>query len=74
MNMDMSHMQSLSGHQFDMMFVDMMIPHHEGAVTMGCDAHAKAQKTEIKNFAKDVIRAQEKEISELQAWKGAMKM
>lgn len=74
MKMDMTHMQSLSGHQFDMMWVDMMIPHHEGAVLMSCDAHEKSARPEIRNFARNVVRAQEQEISELEAWKAAMKM
>lgn len=74
MNMDMSHLQSLQGHQFDMMFIDMMVPHHEGAITMSCDAHAKAEHAELKKFARDVIRAQEREISQLQQWKSSMKM
>lgn len=74
MNMDMSHMDALKGHQFDMMFIDMMIPHHEAAITMSCDAHARAQKPELKTFARDVIRAQEMEISQLQKWKSTMKM
>lgn len=74
MSMDMSHMQSLHGHQFDMMFVDMMIPHHEGAVAMSCEAHEKSSREAIRKFAKDVVRAQEREISDLSAWKQAMKM
>ena len=74
MNMDMSHMQSLTGHQFDMMFVDMMVPHHEGAITMSCDAHTRSTRDEIKKFARGVVRAQEKEISDLAAWKQSMAM
>jgi uncharacterized protein (DUF305 family) len=56
-----------------MMFVDMMIPHHEGAVAMSCDAHAKSSHAEIKTFARNVIRAQEKEISELEQWKASLR-
>ena len=74
MNMGMSHMQSLTGHQFDMMFVDMMVPHHEGAIAMSCDAHTRSTRDEIKKFARGVVRAQEKEISDLTAWKQSMAM
>lgn len=72
--MDMSHMEALSGHQFDMMFVDMMVPHHEGAVEMACEAHGRSTRDEIRQFARAVIRAQENEISDLAAWKQAMKV
>lgn len=74
MNMDMTHMKNMSGHQFDMMFIDMMIPHHEGAVAMSCDAHEKAQRDEVRKFARDVVRAQEQEISQMETWKSEMKM
>ncbi len=74
MNMDMSHMQTSSGHAFDMMFVDMMIPHHKGALEMSRDALQKAQRQELKDFAQETIDKQEKEIAELEAWKQSMGM
>ena len=74
MNMDMSHMQTSSGHDFDMMFVDMMIPHHRGAIEMARDALQKAQRQELKDFAQETIDKQEKEIAELEAWKKSMGM
>ncbi|HEY5610075.1 MAG TPA: DUF305 domain-containing protein [Thermoanaerobaculia bacterium] len=69
MEMDMTHVQSLSGAPFDRMFVDMMIPHHEGAVLMSCDALERSTREELRSFARDVIRKQEREISDLSAWK-----
>jgi uncharacterized protein (DUF305 family) len=72
MNMDMSHMQTTSGHAFDMMFVDMMIPHHKGAIEMSRDALQKAQHQELKDFARETIAKQGKEIAELEAWKKSM--
>lgn len=72
MNMDMSHMQTMSGHQFDMMFFDMMIPHHRGAIEMSREALQKSQRPELKAFAQETIAKQEKEIAELGAWKKSM--
>ena len=74
MSMDMSHMQTSSGHAFDMMFVDMMIPHHKGAIEMSRDALQKAQRQELKDFAQETIDKQGKEIAELEAWKKSMGM
>lgn len=68
MQMDMGHMQSLRGAEFDRMFADMMIPHHEGAVAMSCDAVERSSRQELRDFAREVIRKQEHEISELSAW------
>lgn len=71
MNMDMSHMQSMSGAALDLMFIDMMIPHHQGALDMGRDALAKAEHPELKAFAQKVIDAQTMEIDQMQKWKKA---
>lgn len=69
--LDVSQMQTLSGREFDVMFVDMMISHHEKAVTMSCEAHEQSQRQEIRKFARDVIRTQEAQISAMQEWKSA---
>lgn len=55
--------------QYDQRFIDMMIPHHEGAVQMAMDAQQKAQHPEIKQLAQKIIDAQQKEIKQLQAWR-----
>ena len=43
----------------------MMIPHHEGAVTMGKAEIAKGKDPELKALAEDIITAQEREITEM---------
>ncbi len=70
-SMDMSHMQTMSGNALDMMFIDMMIPHHEGALAMGRDAVAKAEHTELKDLGRSMIESQQKEIDQMQKWKKA---
>lgn len=84
MNMDMSgnmadHMKQCQGMmkqhlgnadaQYDERFIDMMIPHHQGAINMAKDAQQKAQHPEIKKLAQKIIDAQQKEISQLKAWR-----
>lgn len=69
MNMDMSHMQTMSGNALDLMFIDMMIPHHQGALAMGQDALAKAEHPEVKALAQTMIDMQKKEIDQMQQWK-----
>ncbi len=68
--MDISpmHMEKLTGAAFDRMFVDMMIPHHEGAVTMARDALAKSQRQEVRALAQQIIDAQQGEIEMLKRW------
>jgi uncharacterized protein (DUF305 family) len=50
-------------------FIDMMIPHHEGAIAMAKDALKKTARPELKKLAQDIITAQEKEIAMLKEWR-----
>ncbi len=68
---NMAKMESASGAQFDLAFLNMMIPHHAGAVTMSKDALAKAEHSEIKRLAQRIIDEQQQEIGEMNNWKAA---
>ncbi|WP_033314602.1 DUF305 domain-containing protein [Streptomyces iakyrus] len=62
---DMDKLEKASGAEFDKMFLEMMVKHHEGAVEM-----AKTQKAEGKygpatKLADDVITAQTAEIEQM---------
>jgi uncharacterized protein (DUF305 family) len=67
--MNMDHMKSMSGNEFDMMFIDMMIPHHQGGVVMANEALQKAEHAEIKTLSQAIISAQNAEIKTMQSWK-----
>ena len=68
--MDISpmHMEKMTGAAFDKMFVDMMIPHHEGAVTMARDALARSRRPEIRALAQQIVDAQQREIEMMKRW------
>ena len=53
------------------MFIDMMIPHHQGAVAMANDALSKAEHAEVKALARKILDAQQKEIGMMTTWKAA---
>src|SRR3990167_6111908 len=55
--------------QYDERFIDMMIPHHEGAIMMSKDALKNANKPELKQLAQNIIDAQEKEIALMKQWR-----
>lgn len=69
--MDMTKMNAATGNEFDLMFIDMMTPHHVGAVVMAKEALIKAEHAEIKRLAQAIIAAQEKEIAQMGKWKGS---
>jgi uncharacterized protein (DUF305 family) len=62
-------MKAMSGKDFDLHFIDMMVPHHEGAIAMAKNALQKAEHAEIKKLANEIIRAQEAEITKMKEWK-----
>ncbi|WP_392482266.1 DUF305 domain-containing protein [Nostoc sp. C110] len=86
-NSQMGHMMEMSSDQmqtmmmsqdlgaadaeFDLRFINAMIPHHEGAVTMAKDALSKSKRPEIKKLAQEIVKAQEIEIKEMQQWRKA---
>lgn len=50
-------------------FIDMMIPHHEGAIRLAEDALKKSNRPELKKMAEEIIAAQKKEIATLEEWR-----
>ncbi len=67
--MDMKKLESLSGKDFDLEFINQMTPHHDGAVEMAKEALTKAEHAEIKTLSNQIIKAQEAEIKQMADWK-----
>lgn len=67
MNMDLGGVDD----QFDLRFLNAMIPHHESAVVMAKDALNKSKRSEIKQLAQEIVTSQEAEIKQMQQWKQA---
>ena len=57
--------------EFDIRFIDAMIPHHEGALVMAQDALAKSQREEIKQLAQGILSSQQVEIEQMRQWREA---
>ena len=72
-HMDMGHMTAMqAGPQYDAMFIDMMVPHHEGAVAMSQEALERAEHAEVKTLAQSIIKAQTGEIAQMKQWKAQL--
>lgn len=56
---------------YDLRFIDAMIPHHEGALVMAQEVLQKSQRPEMKKLAEEIIKAQTKEIAEMKQWRKA---
>lgn len=56
---------------FDRAFIDMMVPHHQGAVTMAKEELAKGKNPTLRGLAEDITAAQEREIAQMREWRKA---
>lgn len=64
----LSGLKNKTGDEFDKAFILEMITHHQGAVKMAEAALQNAKHQEIKELAKAIISAQNKEIQDLELW------
>jgi uncharacterized protein (DUF305 family) len=55
--------------QFDLRFINAMLPHHEGALTMAKEALEKSDRPEIKQLAQDILSSQQQEIDQMKQWR-----
>jgi uncharacterized protein (DUF305 family) len=68
--MSLEHLHMLTGQDFDRMFLDMMIPHHRGAVDMASDALSRLEHESLRDLSREIIEGQQKEIETMTRWKG----
>ncbi len=56
---------------FDQQFIDMMVPHHEGAVAMAKVAQSRAEHSEIRQLADAIVSSQDTEVQQMKSWRKA---
>ncbi|MBW4494634.1 MAG: DUF305 domain-containing protein [Oscillatoria princeps RMCB-10] len=61
-------MGMMNSQQPDRHFIEMMIPHHQGAVDMAKLGLTRAKHPEIKKLAESIIKDQNREIGQMKAW------
>jgi uncharacterized protein (DUF305 family) len=69
MGMDTDDASLKTAMPFDRAFIDMMRPHHQGAVTMARIELAKGGAPTVKALARRIIAAQTKEIAQMKLWR-----
>jgi len=67
--MDMDTASLKTADPFDRAFIDMMVPHHQGAVRMARVQLAKGSDPELKKLAQEIIAEQAREIGEMNQWR-----
>ena len=63
-----AELMNKDGDEFDKAFLENMIIHHEGAVSMAQMALEHAGHEDLKVLSRAIIDAQEREIEEMQLW------
>jgi uncharacterized protein (DUF305 family) len=68
MDMDMPHLES--ARRFDRAFIDMMIPHHQGAIRMARVQLAQgSEDDELRELSEAIVAAQSEEIERMDRWR-----
>ena len=63
----MDTMASLTGPEFDQMWLEMMIAHHEGAIAQSETVKTNGSNADVLALADQIVTAQQGEITEMQA-------
>jgi uncharacterized protein (DUF305 family) len=67
MDMDMAALENAK--PFDKAFIDAMVPHHQGAITMAKAELAKGSQPALRKMANNIITAQTKEMAQMKTWR-----
>ena len=63
---DMAALEQADGHEFEQMFLTMMIDHHRGAIQMAKTELAQGENLAAKRLAQDIIEDQRQEIRRME--------
>lgn len=66
----MASLKAAQGAQFHRAWLEMMIEHHQGAVTMARDVLSSTEDAEVERLAQAIIAGQQKEITQMQGMFG----
>lgn len=65
MNMDMGPADD----NFELRFINAMVPHHQGAVAMAGEALLRSDRLEIRRLSRSILGLQQQEIKQMRTWK-----
>jgi uncharacterized protein (DUF305 family) len=71
MSGDVQDLQAASEAEFDRLFINQMIPHHEMAIMMASMLAATTERDEMKQLADNITTSQAHEIDMMRSWRDA---
>lgn len=66
---EMEQLRSSNGSEFDDLFSELMIEHHEGGIAMAQNFHESGNKIELKEMQQQMIETQQKEMEKIEKWR-----
>ena len=66
---EMAELEESTGQDFDVMFIDMMTRHHEGAIDMAEQVMDEGENAQVADLANRIIDAQQAEIQQMEVWR-----
>ena len=66
----MTKLKSLNGPEFDTLWLQSMIAHHQGAIEMAKTEIAKGQSADLTTMAKSIVTSQQAEIDQMKQMLG----
>jgi uncharacterized protein (DUF305 family) len=63
----MKELKAMKGREFDKMFAQMMIDHHNGAISMAKTEQNRGQNADAKKMADGIVTGQSAEVNQLQS-------
>jgi uncharacterized protein (DUF305 family) len=67
---DMDAMATMTGAEFDQLWLTMMVVHHQGAIDMAIKVHGDGAHADVKTLATQIVNAQQAELDEMNALLG----
>jgi uncharacterized protein (DUF305 family) len=64
---DMKELKGMKGTAFDKMFAQMMIDHHNGAISMARTEQKSGKNADAKKLADDIVTSQSDQVKQLQS-------
>ncbi len=61
-------LEGKQGDEFDKVFIEQMILHHQSAIDMAAPGETNAYRKEIKDLTRQIVSAQTKEIAQMKSW------
>ena len=65
---EMDALMETEGEEFDKMFSEMMIRHHQAAIAMSNDVLENGENADVATMAQGIIDEQQKEVDDLKSW------